>query len=189
MSYGFGRFIYIRVPRTGSTTLLHAIRAEYGDVEQCGPQHISAVEARPLWGEDWDYRHKFGVIRNPWEWLVSVYNAGISSSARSGIKENWPGGRVEPPDAPGIHPGQRMNMAFPEWVRGRKTTPADWLFDGDMPAVDEVRLFEDVIANCRERWSAMPHSPYVDWFDDDLAEYVAGLCWREIEIGGYEFGK
>lgn len=190
MSYGSaaGGFIYIRVPRTGSTSFLVELNQQYPDIEQRGTQHVSAAEAVDLWPE-WHDRQTFGFIRNPWDWLVSVYNAGLSVTARQKIKEQWPGSRVSPPDAPGIHPGQRTMATFPEWVRNRQTTPLDWLYGSAGPLVDEIRRFEDFIPTAKVKRSDVAHAPYTEWYGDDLAEYVAVICAKEIEIGNYSFGQ
>ena len=189
MSHGSaaGNFIFVRVPRTGSTTLLNYLTEEFTDLEARGYTHLSALRVRDLWPDEWENRHTFGTIRNPWEWLVSFYNAGISVSPDPDIKEAWSGNPIQPPDMPGIHPGQRGNLSFPDWVRQRQTTPCDWLFDGSKKLVDEVRRFEDVVPAFPLSSSAYPHAPYREWHDDDLAAYVADKCWREIEIGGYTF--
>lgn len=182
MSYGTeaGRLIFVRVPRTGSTTALRRLEADWPDLERRTDKHASAAVACRAWGDAWEARHTFGDIRNPWEWLVSVYNAGISSGARG--HEPWPGRRLANGTA------QRANLAFDEWVRQRDTTPMDWLTGEDGTVlVDEIRRFEDVTANAPECWSAVPHAPYREWYDDDLAAYVAEKCCREIETGGYAF--
>ena len=177
-------FIYIRVPRTGSTTFLHHLESAV-DTKQVGGQHESAIEARFTWHHRWDSSLTFGFIRNPWDWLVSVYNANLSTTA--GEPELHPGALIEPHDAPGIHPGQRMNATFDEWVRQRKTFPADWLYDGDERIVKQVWLFEDLIQRTSVIKSDMPHSPYQEWYTPELVDFVAEKCKREIEVGKYEF--
>ena len=179
-------FIFVRVPRTGSTTFMHHLTEEFGtDLVDRGTQHAPAAILRALWGVAWERHFTFGFIRNPWDWLVSVYNSGISSGAEG--KEFWPGALIEPVDAPGIHPGQRMNATFGEWVRRRRTTPVDWLsIDGKL-AVDRVYRFEDLIKWATAHESAMPHAPYREWYTPDLAEFVAGKCRREILMGNYRF--
>lgn len=162
---GFVR--YIRVPRTASGTycLLHDISADH----------------RPAYVTEGPF---YGFIRNPWDWFVSMYNAGMNIGVFG--KEPFPGGKILPEDAPGIHPGQRMNFTFPEWCRLRVSTPMDWLTRGR--EVGEIHRMEDFVAPLRvERKNAVDHLPYREWYDDETREVVARKCWREIEIGGYEF--
>lgn len=180
------KFIMVRVPRTGSTTLSTKIQVALGPhVVDRGGAHPTAVELREIWKEKWGAYTTFGFIRNPWEWMVSVYNSGISRGA--GVKDLWAGNPIEPRDTPGIHPGQRSNMAFPDWVRQRKTSPVDWLRDGTEIIVDHVFRFEDLIQLTPYRASAVPHRHYSEWYTPDLVDYVAQRCRREVEIGGYNF--
>ena len=146
-----------------------------------GAVHCSARDVRGgLVG-----RRSFGFVRNPWAWLVSAYHVGWFGGV-NGIKEVWPGGRVEPFDAPGVEWGQRENMRFAEWVGLRKTTPMDWLCDGSEVLVDEVRRFEDV--DFGRVWEQRgDHLGYLELYTPELAEYVRRKCWREVEVGGYVF--
>ncbi len=174
-----GKFIYVRVPRTASTTHKNELARDYPDIEQIGRPHASAWETC-LTGS-WDLFHTYGYIRNPWEWLVSIYNSGVSETA--GPPEKWQG-------TAGDNPMIRGNMSFDEWVRQRKTTPLDWLVDDKQAIiVDDVRLFEDYIKGEHELRSDVARAPYPEWYDDSLAAYVADRCSVEILIGNYTFGS
>ena len=185
------RFIYIRVPRTGSTTFTHHLNGLMGPLlANIGEQHATACEIRELldpaqllWDSDYA---SFGFIRNPWDWLVSVYNSHVSSGA--GMSDEW-SGIPERVIAPGMHPGECTNGPFPEWVRRRKTTPMDWLTDGGNVLVDRVLRMEDLygdhILNAVKRPDERPH--YRDWYDAELADYVGEKCKREIQEGNYVF--
>jgi hypothetical protein len=176
------KFIFVRVPRTGSTTFLHYLTGAFVLIDK-GKQHASAVELRELWGAKWDEYFTFGFIRNPWDWLVSVYNSGVSVGA--GIKEPWAGAPIEPADTPGAHPGQRCNGTFEEWLYARQTTPADWLSDESGPIVDKIYCFEDWLPRWGVQKSAVEHRPYIEWYNPDTLAYVEELCHREIAIGAY----
>ena len=61
----------------------------------------------------------------------------------------------------------------------------DWLL-----GCDEIYRFEDFRDGWDVKLSSAPGSDregYRDWYDDDLAGYVAEKCRGEIEIGGYDF--
>ena len=174
------KFIYVRVPRTGSTTFTHHLEETYGtDLIDVGGQHATAFKLKRLWDDKWEEYQTFGYIRNPWDWLVSVYNSGVSVGAN--CQEKWQGSKL------GNGTPERTNFSFDEWVRQRKTTAIDWLTNENEVIVDEVRLAEDFYKTTTIRKSAVPHSPYREWYLDDLAEYVARKCSREIEIGNYTF--
>src|SRR3990167_450490 len=174
------KFIYVRIPRTGSSSFVHYLETTFGNhLQQIGCQHAAALELKSIYGQQWDEFHTFGFIRNPWDWLVSMYNANISDGARG--KEPLPGGHNN---------GEmfRSNMPFEEWIYQRNTTPVDWLSDesGNV-MVDEVRLFEGFIQQSKVRVGMKPHSRYQDWYTPVLSQYVLHKCQREITLGGYTF--
>lgn len=172
------KFIYVRVPRTGSSSFVHYLETTLKHLKQIGRQHASAWELQPVYGHQWDEFHTFGFIRNPWEWLVSMYNANISDGAFG--KEHLSGAR-------GNHEMHRANLSFEEWVYKRHTTPMDWLSNKYGLLVKEVRLFEEFTRNSRIHVGMQSHSRYQDWYTPELAEYVSNKCKREIETGGYTF--
>ena len=173
------RFIYVRVPRTGSSTFMHYLETAFKPyLVDVGHQHASAVELRDLWKDKWHTYHTFGFIRNPWEWLVSMYNANLSEG---------PWGKEALPGSPSGHM-RKANLSLDEWIYERQTGPMDWLLDheGDL-IVKEVRLFEDFVKEARYQCSELSHPPYREWYTPDLADYVELKFSREIEIGNYSF--
>ena len=174
------QFIFVRVPRTGSATYYHYLRGCFDPyLIDVGSQHASAVELRGLWGEKWDQYQTFGFIRNPWDWLVSLFYSGVS--ATPGPAEAWQGNKTSDILC-------RTNMDFETFVRQRKTTPMDWLIDGKHIIVDEILRFEDF----KSRWkvrvsSARGRPPYKSWYTPDLARYVGETFPLDIEIGKYVF--
>lgn len=176
------RFFYVRVPRTGSATYCHYLRGCFGQLLfRTDPQHASAVELRRQFPEAWEAYRTFGFIRNPWDWLVSLYSSGVS--ATPGVQEAWQGNTV-----PGSDHRYRTNMTFDEFVRQRKTCPMDWLCDGKEVIVDEILRFEDFTMLWKIRASRQnPHPPYREWYDEKLAAYVAARFARDVEVGSYTF--
>jgi hypothetical protein len=74
------KIIFIRVPKTASTSLEKAIGP--GAV---GPRHekIANIKSR-IPQETYDEFYKFAFVRNPWDWMVSwaYYKAGIEMKRR-----------------------------------------------------------------------------------------------------------
>lgn len=172
------RMLWIRVPRTGSATFRHYMDVVCSSIEGPVRQHASAIELRSKLWDEWEDLFKFGFIRNPWEWLVSMYAANLSEGAWG--KELLPGIR--------IRTMAHANVGFEDWVRARQTTPMDWLSDknGDV-IVDEVRLFEDIAQKARVKLGDKEHPPYQECYSPELAEYVSEKCRREIRLGNYNF--
>lgn len=68
------KLIFIHIARTGGSSIEHALVKE--DWFQIDPKtkHISASQARQLYGEAaWNEYRKFAVVRNPWDRLVSMW--------------------------------------------------------------------------------------------------------------------
>lgn len=169
------------MPRTGSTSFVGGFDKSW---QEYGGVHESARDLffMPLYMPD--RYHSFSIIRNPWAWMVSLYHMGWYGGC-NGIKEVWPGNRIEPHDTPGIEYGQRSNFTFSEWLYLRKTTQIDWLCDETEILVDEIRRFEDIELDSWEQKS--DHLDFHEYYTPETAEYVGKKCWREVELGGYSF--
>ncbi|MDH3378911.1 MAG: sulfotransferase family protein, partial [Gammaproteobacteria bacterium] len=78
------KIIFIHVPRTAGTSIEMAlIGKDWWDVDP-DTKHIDWVKAKEVYAEYWDKYLKFSVVRNPWDWLASLY----SSHRRRGDK-SW----------------------------------------------------------------------------------------------------
>ncbi|PJF38588.1 MAG: hypothetical protein CUN55_16855, partial [Phototrophicales bacterium] len=75
-------FIFVHIPKTGGTSMRHALEPYSDPWEGLTDTH----ENRMQWGhanalqirerveeEFWNQAFKFAVVRNPWDWLVSMY--------------------------------------------------------------------------------------------------------------------
>lgn len=175
------RWIYVRVPRTASGTFVQVLRDRGAETERRIDQHANAMQAREAWPECWDAYTTFGYVRNPWAWLVSMYNANLSNGARG--KEILPGGAFV-----ARNPMHRSNMPFEDWVLQRQTINFDWLTDEDDEViVDEVRKMEDFIKTTHVHLSHRVQWPYQSWYTPELRDHVAKKFGRVIQIGEYEF--
>ena len=73
------KFIFIHIPKTGGTSVEAAL-ADYGKLLQ-GPgnfhsiyfKHIPATRLQAMMGDEYENYFKFSIVRNPWDWLVSMY--------------------------------------------------------------------------------------------------------------------
>lgn len=94
------KFVFIAVPRTGSTSVRNALNA-VSDVESVlkyqitenNPfyHHISASEIREIFKQrdwKWEEYHKFCVVRNPYDRAVSLYHHRIDTKDREAPKKS-----------------------------------------------------------------------------------------------------
>lgn len=69
--------IFIHIPRTGGTSVVQSLTGckweNLPNQEQIGGKHMNVNDARELYAEWWDDYFKFTFIRNPFDWLVSVW--------------------------------------------------------------------------------------------------------------------
>lgn len=71
------QIIFIRIPKTGSTSIMKSLEPihQNNDIGRVRP-HLSVAEAKELYGNTkWNTYHKFTVVRNPWEMIVSNWGA------------------------------------------------------------------------------------------------------------------
>lgn len=139
------KFVFIHIPKTGGTSLEWMLR-DQGIVRQGEPnfhsiyfKHISAVQMQIMLGEEYGEYFKFAMIRNPWDWLVSMYEfcRGFAYPFLYGTPYSL---KV---------PRKQQRMSFAEWLPWFRATfqmqQVDILSDEDGKIiVDEIFRFEDL---------------------------------------------
>ncbi len=137
------KLIYIRVPKTGSNSFFHAMKNRHKSVvpnqeelnkrrswSELPPprislyEHFTANQARQLIPKEvWDSYEKIAFVRNPYDWVVSLYDQrGIDSVL-----------------------GEDESKPFPEFLRNLKLTPFTWFLDGDEKMlIDTIYRMEDI---------------------------------------------
>lgn len=65
------KLIFVRVPRTGSTSFLTSLKNSGGRYSNIGEGHGTAHEARSLAPDLWKTYTTIGFIRDPWNWAAS----------------------------------------------------------------------------------------------------------------------
>lgn len=203
------RFIFVHVPRTGGTLIEAGLR-DHGIVLQGKAnydslyfKHAPARAIKRLMGAAYDDYFKFGLVRNPWDWVVSnfAYNRGMHHCYVAGTPH-------EALRTPGRMPGWAKDMPFEPWLR--------WWLDELKPGqlalmedeagkllVDEVYRFESIQQD-RERLcqrldvefvpravdtrARTKRGDYREYYTPETRERVAHHFRREIEAFGYTFG-
>ena len=67
--------LHVHIPKTAGSSIQAAIRVHTNDFAQHIPRmHLPANKIRTMVGEHrWDFYYKFAVVRNPFEWYVSMW--------------------------------------------------------------------------------------------------------------------
>lgn len=202
------RFIFVHVPRTGGTLIEAGLR-DHGIVlqgkdnyESVYFKHASARAIKRLMGAAYDEYFKFGLVRNPWDWVVSnfAYNRGMHHCYVAGTPH-------EALRTPGRMPDWAKDMPFERWLR--------WWLDELRPGqlelmedeagkllVDEVYRFENMHED-RERLcrrlgvefvpravntrARSKRGDYRGYFTAETREWVARHFRKEIETFAYTF--
>ena len=125
------KLIYIRIPKTGSTSFLYAMKKKHrccfvGDGKGSHSEHYTALTAREKFIRPyiWNNYEKIAVIRHPYDWVVSLYNLKETRTA-------W---------------GQDNLKPFPEFVQNLDINMFYWLTDArGFQIIDNIYKLEDDI--------------------------------------------
>ena len=132
------KLIYIRVPKTGSSSFIHCMASKH-KIEKVFLEdspfskfppitqtqgHFSAQSTREVIDRKvWDSYEKIGFIRNPYPWICSFYNQPNTDEM---FRED-------------------NRKPFPEFIENLKLTPFSWFVDEDgKMLIDTVYRLEDI---------------------------------------------
>jgi len=76
------KVIFIHIPRTGGTSVELGLTGKNWWHVEPATKHLTCTQAKELYSDIWDDYLKIAVVRNPWDWLVSLYLSHLA--ARSG---------------------------------------------------------------------------------------------------------
>tara|TARA_R110002167_G_scaffold366019_1_gene592663 strand:+ start:205 stop:807 length:603 start_codon:yes stop_codon:yes gene_type:complete len=193
------KFIFLAVPKTGSTTIRRCLDS-YSDIHSIndpeGPLHWHArpPELKEYFEEqhwNWDEYFKFTFVRNPWSRAVSMY----VFRGRKTINE--------------------ISIAFPglgQWIvdcspeNFRKylkhkpyTTGRQMIYVNGCDFVGKIEnLQQDFNTVCDKvgipqqqvpHKNKTKHKHYTEFYDNETRELVAEKYAEEIEYFGYKFGE
>lgn len=200
------KFIFVHVFKTAGTSVTKALEPYCYKPQSLRPRnwttllttprnhllrrkmhkHASAKEIRQELGPIvYDAFFKFSFVRNPWDWLVSLYHYILENPANEGYVNTTAMG------------------SFSAFVRSRTLatkTQTSFLVDSHGALiVDFVGRFENLEQDFRsinERLSLgvdLPHinrsqrNAYRDYYDDETRELTARIYAEDIERFGYTF--
>ena len=65
--------IFLHIPRTGGSSVEYCIYKKDWENVNLETKHITPDMAKKLYPEYWSKYFKFSFVRNPFDWLVSLY--------------------------------------------------------------------------------------------------------------------
>jgi hypothetical protein len=203
-------FVFVHIPKTGGTSIQEALRrcaiklalvgmstAEQREklgITDAWLHHIPAIELRRILGTSvWDSFYKFTFVRNPWDWLVSLYHFQRTQFAASAdFRRMWPETAAR----------FATTHSLGEWLRaGPSPVPQhNRIVDREgRLLVDFVGRFEEIerdFSHVQQRigvTASLPHllrsdhRPYREYYDHDTRDLVARQYRCDVETFGYEF--
>ncbi len=173
---------FIRVPKTGSTSVRQALRRDWSRHHKSRSVHISA-EKLAVWApQRWEESYNFAFVRNPWDRLLSLCCAR--------------------------HPGVLVERArFNRWCMEKELGTGGLMqpcwtmvgIDGEI-GVDFVGRYENLAKDYAHVCEQIGMSPPLQWrnkgkrkrsyrelYDDELQQKVREVYAMDIERFGYEF--
>ena len=194
------KFIFVHIYKTGGTSIrqnLHRFSRAVKD--NSIPTHSSIIQIKKKHPKEFSSYYKFAFVRNPWDWLVSVYFHILKRPDHKQyeiVKEmgfdkyiQW---RADGhPCAPTAYPGTEL---IPEQNQ--------FLCDKDGKViVDFVGRFENLVDDfekiCKHvsvpcklgKLNSSPRttSKYQDMYNDSARKIVEDRYRKDIEMFGYEF--
>jgi len=171
------RTIFIHVPRTGGTSVEIALVGNNWWKIDPQTKHLDWKQAKSIYSKYWDHYLKFSIVRNPWDWLASLY----FSHNRSGRK-TW----EEFVHEPNMYPHEPEFMSQSDIIG----------HDVDMLLRFET-LHEDFLCLCQKLGIKrdLPHAQvgegaykhYSEIYSDEQMRLVAKLLENDIRRFGYKF--
>jgi len=192
-------FIYIRIPRTGSTTISNLLRND-----NAWPHFYASLIKDLIGDEEYDSRVSFASVRNPWDRLVSWYmfncNDYRASPAQSRVYKElgFKGWIMEGCPHHGWMPHHHAHQP-------KDTIPQlPWITDKDGNVIVDyiIRLenlqqdFEGIRQKLGLPFKAIPtlnvsskrqFKDYRKYYDWESKEKVIDLYGEDIRYFGYEF--
>ncbi|MCB1775059.1 MAG: sulfotransferase family 2 domain-containing protein [Gammaproteobacteria bacterium] len=183
------KLLFIHIARTGGSSVETAlVGGDWWTIDP-GSKHISASQARALYGEEiWQSYTKFSIVRNPWDRLVSMWATGWWWGATTHLKGK------EPPSF------QHFLMTLqPHPHEFYRSLHYHEILDEPLDAIIRFENleagFEQLMNSVNVNGEAvqLPHvqrrarAAYSDYYDDATRQLVAERYSRDIAAFGYEF--
>lgn len=189
------KFIFIEVPKTGTTTICDVLFNNFDAVQpprggpQPGGKHLDIDQYKELFPKETSSYFKFSFVRNPWSRVVSLYNR------KEGIQKK----------------NEMTFVEFVDWIQlatdtctmpTPKKNMIDFFIKDNELKIDFIGKLEnlqqdfDIVCDKigiphqqLQHLNTTKHKHYTEYYDDETRDIVAEKFAKDIEYFGYEFGK
>ncbi len=201
-------FWFVDIPRTSSTSIRVELGRKFGSaygkshviggkftLPQAIPDHLTAINMRDLLGRDnWERLHKFTIVRNPWDRILSMY---LFRKKVGYLETNWSFSDY-------VNRLYKANETTKEFkFHGYRYGAADYLIDENSNIiVDSIIKYEDRAAGLAKVSKAIQlegmgsikvqqanssKKCYQDYYNPETKSMVAELYVKDIDLFGYHF--
>lgn len=183
------KFIFIHLPSTGGTSIEHCFNEsaepftsalqDFTPPYICNEaeKHISPLIAKEIYSEYWHEYFKFSFVRNPWDWLASLWHKGCR---------------------------RRRGVSFPQWLLNPTLAPHEkqnvFNLKNELSEMNFIGRFENlqqdfnfVCHTINRAPTQLPHKKssnrkhYSQYYNEKTCEIVAKMHAKDIDFFGYKF--
>ena len=179
------KLLFIHIARTGGTSIETAICGKDWWLIDSESKHISASQSRVLYGEEiWESYHKFSIVRNPWDRLLSMWITKWWNieKLQSNCKFKEFIQNVSP------HPNEKYNSLFYWEILGEEGIEVLKFEDLENEFYTFLRskkLTEVSLPHVEAR----QHKHYLEYYDEESLDYVEKKFLKDIVNFDYERPK
>jgi|TARA_Y100000310_G_scaffold195674_1_gene195678 hypothetical protein len=191
------KIIFLHIPKTGGTSIVNSI------VGTSAHEHLDWRELKEKHKEYWDEYYKFTIVRNPFDWLVSMYHGMYG-----GDPDTWPA-FGDP------HRTIASHMSFPRFIKDfrQARAPGKPFSQVDIigPEMDQIIRFEnlgnefdklrtegrlvtkqgclvrDLSHDNRSPSRKEKSGEYKSYYTDELREIVERELEKDLKTFGYSY--
>ena len=181
------KFIFIEVPKTGTTTICSVLKNNFDAVQP--HKHLDIEQYKETFPKETSSYFKFSFVRNPWSRVVSLYNRkeGIQKKNEMTFVEfvDW----IQLATDTCTMPTPKKNMIdfFKidnelkiDFIGKLENIQKDFNIVCDKIGIPQQQLPHENKSN---------HKHYTEYYDDETKQIVAEKFAKDIEYFGYKFEK
>jgi hypothetical protein len=187
------KFIFIEVPKTGTTTVCHVLKTHFRGLQPLvyPNKHFPLGQYKKMFPKETQTYFKFSFVRNPWSRVVSLFhrNEGVQMRDKMTFIEfvNW----IELATDTSVKCNKFPKKNMLDFFKINNKVNMDFI--GKFENLQEdFNTICDKIGIPRQKLphrNKSKHQHYTEYYDDETKQIVAEKYAKDIEYFGYEFGE
>lgn len=178
--------IFIHIPVTGGSVIEKSLTGI--DWQHVDPRtkHMDCELSKIYYAKNWEEYKKFSIVRNPWDWFVSMYSKTRPKELEGISFENYIKMYSKFQYMSWEYPLNRIQLPFYPSV---KEVDHIWFFENLVETFSDICEFIGVEREfCQTRLhSNLREKDYRPYYNDKTKDLVAKLFKEDLEVFQYEF--